>query len=484
MENLGDSPNFFREKEILLLEDELLLSKRITAVLEAFGAEVTRAENIEEARKSLENLDFDGALFDLNLPDGDSLELLREGKVPENTIVVLMTGEGGVRSAVEALRLGASDYLAKPFDLEELPLVFAQADAHRRKQRIREHDRKEAKRKSEKLFFDGTFSEDLDTLRKILDADGRLESNLPPVLIEGPTGSGKSTYARWIHEHGPRSDGPWVEVNCSAIPDNLVESELFGHEKGAFTDAKGARIGLFEAADQGTLFLDELASLSNAAQAKVLLAIEDGKIRRLGGNREIQVDVRVIAAANQDLHQRIREGSFREDLYHRLDLLRIRIPPLRERKEGIILLAQYFLRSLAAKYKLPEAEISAEGKEQLLRHPWPGNARELSHELERAVILHQKGEELTFNLLPGESPQTDESDPKDPSHDWLNTNFRFPSKGFDIEKAILRMIEMGIDQSSGNISKAARLLGTSRDYIRYRLKKKEPPEMGNNSPTT
>ena len=472
MTDHGNHSNFFHDKEVLLLEDETLLAKRITAVIEKMGAEVTHAASVEDARKALKELSFDCALFDLNLPDGESLELLKEHAVPENTLVVLMTGEGGVRSAVEALRLGASDYLAKPFDLEELPLVFSHADAHRRKKRIREHDRTEAKRKSEELFFEGAFSNDLLLLEKILEADNRLASNLPPVLIEGPTGSGKSTYARWIHEHGPRSDGPWVEVNCSAIPDNLVESELFGHEKGAFTDAKGARIGLFEAADQGTLFLDEIASLSNAAQAKVLVAIENGKIRRLGGNKEIQVDVRVITAANQDLREMIKEGTFREDLYHRLDLLRMKIPPLAQRGEGILLLARHFLSSLTIKYNLPMPEFSDNGEKQLLRHSWPGNARELAHELERSLVMHEQGEKLSFNLLPTEDSGSSDVRNTD-SDDWLNAAFRFPAEGFDLEKAILRLIEMGINQSSGNVSEAARLLGVPRDYLRYRLQKKE-----------
>ena len=472
MTDHGNHSNFFHDKEVLLLEDEILLTKRITALLEKMGAEVIHTGSIEEARQSLKALSFDCALFDLNLPDGESLDLLKEHAVPENTLVVLMTGEGGVRSAVEALRLGASDYLAKPFDLEELPLVFSHADAHRRKKRISEHDRTEAKRKSEDLFFDGTFSKDLVMLEKILDADNRLASNLPPVLIEGPTGSGKSTYARWIHENGPRADGPWVEVNCSAIPDNLAESELFGHEKGAFTDAKGARIGLFEAADHGTLFLDEIASLSTAAQAKVLVAIENGKIRRLGGNKEIQVDVRVITAANQDLREMIKGGAFREDLYHRLDLLRMKIPPLAQREEGILLLARHFLSSLSNKYNLPMPEFSDNGEKQLLRHSWPGNARELAHELERSLVMHDTGKELTFNLLPTDESGASDA-PKTDSNDWLNTAFCFPSEGFDLENAILRLIEMGIDQSSGNVSEAARLLGVPRDYIRYRLQKKD-----------
>ena len=249
----NDTSTFFRGKEVLLLEDNLLLAKQISSFLEKSGADVTHCQSLEEARRALPELSFDAALFDLNLPDGDSLELLREGIVPQNTSTVLMTGEGGIRSAVEAIQLGASDYLSKPFDLDELPYVFAQADNRRKNIRLSQHNREQEKKKTNDLFFEGAFVQDLEKLKKILDADRRLDANLPPLLIDGPTGSGKSTYARWIHAHGPRSENSFVEVNCSAIPENLIESELFGHEKGAFTDAKNARIGLFEAADQGTL---------------------------------------------------------------------------------------------------------------------------------------------------------------------------------------------------------------------------------------
>ena len=322
-------------KEVLLLEDDLLLGKRIEAYLSNLGLETTRVENCAHAQDALQEMFFDFALFDLNLPDGESLSLLKNGYVPDNTLCILMTGEGGVKSAVESIRLGAADYLSKPFDIEELPLVFQQAQANLKNKRLVEHEERERKEKTDMLFFEGAFAEDLEQLNKILAADRRLTANLPPLLIDGPTGAGKSTYAQWIHANGPRKEQPFVALNCSAISENLVESELFGHEKGAFTDAGKSRIGLFEAADQGTLFLDEVASLSLAAQAKLLLAIESGKIRRVGGSKDLSTNVRIIAAANQDLRKMISEGQFREDLFHRLDLLRISIPPLSRRGKDL-----------------------------------------------------------------------------------------------------------------------------------------------------
>jgi len=458
-------------KEILLLEDDLLLGKSIEAYLNKIEMEATCVRTCEDAKTALEEMFFDFALFDLNLPDGESLNLLRQKKVPENTLCILMTGEGGVKAAVESIQLGAADYLSKPFDLEELPLVFRQAQANLKKKRLVEHVTKDTKDRAEHLFFEGSFSQDLEQLEKILSADNRLQKNLPPLLINGPTGAGKSTYARWVHANGPRSDAPFVAVNCSAIAENLVESELFGHEKGAFTDAKDSRIGLFEAADGGTLFLDEVASLSLAAQAKLLLAIENQKIRRVGGNKDIAIDARIIAAANFDLRKMIAEGKFREDLFHRLDLLRISIPPLSQRSRDLPKLADHFLVTLSQKYHLKKPELDSESIKYLQSHSWPGNNRELLHELERAMVLHDPGTKLRLS-----SACLTSSTPKDSSSesDWLNENFHFPNEGFNLEKEILRLIQLGIEQSNGNISAAARLLGVPRDYLRYRLKHLKP----------
>ena len=469
MKFINQPSKIFLNKEILLLEDDLILSKQIIAFLEKNGAEVTHCLSLEEARRVLTDLSFDAALFDLNLPDGDSLELLREGILPQNMSTVLMTGESGIRSAVEAIQLGASDYLSKPFDLDELAFVFAQADNRKKSIRLTQHNRAQEKKKTNDLFFGGSFANDLEQLEKILRADRRLKENLPPLLINGPTGSGKSTYARWIHTRGPRSENPFVELNCSAIPENLIESELFGHEKGAFTDAKNGRIGLFEAADQGTLFLDEIASLSLTAQAKVLLAIENGIIRRVGGTKEINVDIRIIAATNQNLKKMILNQEFREDLFHRLDLLRINIPELKSRGPDILPLAKHFLCGLSKKYKLPIPKISESSEVYILNNEWPGNTRELIHDLERALVMSE-GKELE---LSNDTKRSLKNNEFLTDSDWLNPSFVFPLEGFDLEKENLRLIKLAISQVNGNISEAARLLGVPRDYIRYRLQKKK-----------
>ena len=258
-------------------------------------------------------------------------------------------------------------------------------------------------------------------------------------------------------------------MNCSAIPENLIESELFGHEKGAFTDAKNGRIGLFEAADQGTLFLDEIASLSLTAQAKVLLAIENGIIRRVGGTKEINVDIRIIAATNQNLKKMILNQEFREDLFHRLDLLRINIPELKSRGPDILPLAKHFLCGLSNKYKLPLPKISKSSEVYILNNEWPGNTRELIHDLERALVMSE-GKELE---LSNDTTRSLKDNEFLTDSDWLNPSFVFPFEGFDLEKENLRLIKLAISQVNGNISKAARLLGVPRDYIRYRLQKKK-----------
>jgi DNA-binding NtrC family response regulator len=278
-----------------------------------------------------------------------------------------MTADGGVVGAVEAMKLGALDYLVKPLDVAELPLVIARARRTRQAARLDEH-RREADLTGA-LFFGRALAPLQQQLEKILAADRRMEGLLPPVLIEGETGTGKTTIARWLHHQGPRAAQPLVEVNCPALPETLAESEMFGYERGAFTDARTARMGLFEAANGGTLFLDELASLSMALQAKVLKAIEDHRIRRLGGTREIPVDVRVIAATNRDLKPLVAGGQFREDLFHRLDLYRVQVPPLRARGEDIIELAERLENEISRRHRQPLKPISPAGRDRLAAHP-------------------------------------------------------------------------------------------------------------------
>jgi DNA-binding NtrC family response regulator len=305
-------------------------------------------------------------------------------------------------------------------------------------------------------------------LQKILAADQRMREGLPPVLIQGETGTGKTALARWLHEHGPRAGRELVEVNCSALPETLAESELFGHERGAFTDARTARMGLFEAANGSTLFLDELPSLSPALQAKVLTAIEDRKIRRVGGNKPIPVDVRILAATQRDLKELAAAGQFREDLFHRLDLYRVAIPPLRERGEDIVQLAEWFLARLSQRHRLPKRRLSDVGRQRLLAYHWPGNVRELAHELERALVF-EESDELSFAHLGGSLAVAAPAVPATGEPDWLNPAFRLPEQGFSLDEAINRLMHLALAQTDGNVSAAARLLGVPRDFVRYRL---------------
>src|SRR5213082_981494 len=458
---------------ILVVEDERLLCKQIAAHLEKLDADVTGANTVQVAKRFLADLDFDLVLLDVNLPDGRGTDLLKERIFPANTGVIVMTAEGAISGAVEAMRLGALDYLVKPFDPAQLPLVVGRAQRNKRSARLEEHRRRVT---AEQEFFFGKSLAHLEGhLQKIIAADNRVQDRLPPVLIQGETGTGKTTIARRLHRQGPRASQPLVEVNCSTLPDTLAESELFGHERGAFTDARAARMGLFEAANGGALFLDELPSLSPAMQAKVLTAIEDRKIRRLGGTRELPVDVRIIAATNRDLKQLVAEGKFRQDLFHRLDLFRLQLPPLRERGEDILKLAETLLTRLRERHHLPRKTISESGKKRLLAHPWPGNVRELAHEIERAIVFSD-GDTLDFEHLEAGAGAPSAAPAR--ADDWFNPDFTFPAEGFLIEEAINRLIQHALKQTGQNVSAAARLLGVSRDYLRYRLFGKQSGKTG------
>jgi two-component system, NtrC family, response regulator AtoC len=445
---------------VLLLEDEVLLRKRLAGFLEKEGAEVTALGTVAAARSAAESLAFDAALLDVNLPDGRGTDLLRDKVFPATTNVIVMTAEGGVAGAVAALRAGAADYLVKPFDPEELPVRLSQA---RRNLQTRRAD--EFRRGQEgELVFGQSLAAVQEQLQKITAADRRLGDHLPPVLIEGETGTGKTAIARWIHRHGPRADGPLVELNCSAMPESLAEAELFGHERGAFTDAKAARIGLMEAADGGTLFLDELPSLAASLQAKLLTALEDHVLRRVGATKPIPVDTRIVAATNADLGTLVAAGKFREDLLHRLDLFRVRLPPLRERGADIIVLAEELLARVCRRYGQKVPAIPAEGRARLLAYRWPGNVRELAHELERAVVFGGERGLMFAHLNAGSGASADGA------ADWLRPGFVFPENGFSLEAAIDKLVAHAVRQAEGNISAAARLLGVSRDVVRYRLK--------------
>ena len=450
---------------ILILEDELLLRKHLVAVLEQQDADVTAIGTVDEARRVVGSLSFDFALLDLHLPDGLGTDLLKEGIFSPNTAVIVCTAEGGIKSAVEAIKNGAQDYLLKPIDSSVLPMILQKAKTSTRSARLVEHERRNPNKTGEQIYFGDALSDFKNKLEKITAVDERLGSQLPPVLIHGETGTGKTSIARWLHHNGPRRDSQLVEVNCPALPENLAESELFGHERGAFTDAKSARMGLFEAANGGTLFLDELPSLSLGIQAKILKTIEDRSIRRLGGNREIEVDVRIIAASNQDLGQAVKKGKFRDDLHHRLSLFLLTIPPLRDRGSDILKLAKHLLEKLCKRHQVKTKPISTKGQARLLSHPWRGNVRELNHELERTIVF-EDGDEWEFLSLPASNENNNNGN----NNELINEKFNFPKEGFSLEETIGRIIQHAITQSGGNVSAAARLLDVPRDYIRYRQK--------------
>ena len=450
---------------ILILEDELLLRKHLVAVLEQQDADVTAIGTVDEARRVVGSLSFDFALLDLHLPDGLGTDLLKEGIFSPNTAVIVCTAEGGIKSAVEAIKNGAQDYLLKPIDPSVLPMILKKAKTSTQSARLVEHERRNPNKTGEQIYFGDALSDFKNKLEKITAVDERLGSQLPPVLIHGETGTGKTSIARWLHHNGPRRDSQLVEVNCPALPENLAESELFGHERGAFTDAKSARMGLFEAANGGTLFLDELPSLSLGIQAKILKTIEDRSIRRLGGNREIEVDVRIIAASNQDLGQAVKKGKFRDDLHHRLSLFLLTIPPLRDRGGDILKLAKHLLEKLCKRHQVKTKPISTKGQARLLSHPWRGNVRELNHEIERTIVF-EDGDEWEFLSLPASNENNNNGN----NNELINEKFNFPKEGFSLEETIGRIIQHAITQSGGNVSAAARLLDVPRDYIRYRQK--------------
>jgi DNA-binding NtrC family response regulator len=459
---------------ILIVEDEALLRKQIAARLQALGADASVAETVATARQLIGKTAFDLVLLDVNLPDGRGTDLLKEKLFPANTGVVVMTATGALAGAVDAMRLGAVDYLVKPFDPAELPLVLDRARRARQAARLEERRREET---THSLFFGEALAGLEAQLEKILSADRRVEGPLAPVLIQGETGTGKTTIARWLHQRGPRAARDLVEVNCSALPESLAESELFGHERGAFTDARTARMGLFEAANCGTLFLDELPSLSLPLQAKVLSAIEEHKIRRVGGNKMISIDVRLIAASNRDLKELVAQGRFREDLLHRLDLYRIHVPALRERGRDILKLAELFAERLCQRHRLPLKKIASEGQRRLMSYGWPGNVRELAHEVEREIVFgesdelefHHFGPALGFDAANGSTPSG--------TTDWLKRDFDF--RNFSLDTAIDHFIRLAMERTEGNVSAAARLLGVPRDFVRYRLGLKNRKPSGN-----
>jgi two-component system nitrogen regulation response regulator NtrX len=373
--------------KILVIEDDSKIRSILKEILEEKDHDVEEASDGQEGFKKLESGTFDLCLCDIKMPKMDGLEVLEKAKeagIPTNFIVI--SAHGTIDVAVEAVKKGAFDFLQKPFDLGRLEITLR--NALDKSSLVKET--KTLKKKISKKFEMVGESETIQNVKAMIEKVSATDAR---VLITGPNGSGKELVARWIHEKSKRATGTLVEVNCAAIPSELIESELFGHEKGSFTSAIKQRIGKFELAEGGTLFLDEIGDMSLSAQAKVLRALQENKITRVGGDKEITVHVRVIAATNKDLKKEIEENRFREDLYHRLSVIVIKVPALNERKDDIPLLSDKFLDDIAEEYGARKKNIQPAAFDALKKHAWSGNIRELRNVIERLVIM--SGDEIT-----------------------------------------------------------------------------------------
>ena len=452
---------------LLIIEDEKLLAEELARHFRRQGWEVELAASLGQARRKLIDEGYEPlvTLADMTLPDGNSLDLLESLRQRGPTGEwVLLTGYGGVPESVRALRLGAYDFLEKPCGIERLSAILGGARRSARAQRQLRDQREAGSRRYLPDAFVGT-SDAAQQVRRLL---ARLaEVPFSALIISGETGTGKGLVARILHHSGSRADGPLIEVNCAALPRDLLESELFGHEAGAFTGAKGRHRGLLEQADGGTLFLDEIGEMDLDLQSKLLTSIEDRSLRRLGGERSVKVNVQVVAASNRDLERRVREGSFRSDLFHRLSVFRLDLPPLRERLEDLVDLLPMMVAEFNAVAGRNVRVIPDEVYRRMRRYDWPGNVRELRNVVERAVLLAD-GEVFPDQWLqlggalarPAEGPVVD------------GNRVIIPLDGsMALDEMDSYIIQTALQKSGYNVTATARALGTTRETLRYRIQK-------------
>ena len=438
---------------ILVVEDEEKLRRVIELQLKGAGLEVLQAGTAEDAMKLADAADL--ILTDLKLPGMDGLELLHTLRRQNfDTPVVVMTAFSSVETAVEAMKAGAADFLPKPFSLDHLMTVVHKGLELRS---LRDENRKLREEIGQRYEFDNIVGHS-EAMREIFATIERVAPTRATVLMAGESGVGKDLIARAIHHHSPRKDRPFVKINCAALPENLMESELFGYEKGAFTGANVSKPGKFEQADTGTVFLDEIGDVPPGIQVKLLRILQEREFERLGSNKTRHIDVRVLAATNVDLRAALEQGAFREDLYYRLNVLPISIPPLRERKDDIAFLAEHFVKKLAKDVGSPAQSISDEAIQRLLQYHWPGNVRELENVIERSLVLASgpvlKPEDIRLDLAPRRNTQ--------PAGNFL-------PDGMTLDEYEQSLIREALHRANGNKSHAARLLGLTRNALRYRL---------------
>jgi len=455
---------------VLIVEDEPVLARAIATFLERHGLATVTAGSGEDALRLAEETSPDVAVVDIRLPGIDGLEVLREFRADSpGRQVIVTTAHASVASALEAMKLGAFDYLTKPVDLDKLRVVIDKAIGDQRMRReltyLRGRDADGA-RAGEILGESPVMRALRGQIERVASLDAT-EGGGPTVLVRGETGVGKEMVARAIHYQSTRAAGPFVEINCAAIPASLLEAELFGHEKGAYTDAKVGKAGLFEAADGGTLFLDEVGHVEPSIQVKLLKAIEEKAVRRIGAVRAKTFNARIIAATNRDLEAAVAEGAFRADLYYRIHALAIDVPPLRARGDDVVLLAEHFLDMASRRYGLPRKTLGLETRAAMVAYAWPGNVRELAHMIERAVLLHG-GVEITVEQL-GLAPRR-RSTPVVVEQDGT-VSVDFSAGPIVLEDVECRLIAEALRTAKWNRGRAAELLGVSKETLRYRIEK-------------
>ena len=443
------------KQRILIVEDEEKLRRVVELQLRSSGFEVEQAGTAEQGLKLIDNVDL--VLSDLRLPGMDGIAFLRQIRQQNGHLpVVLMTAFGTVENAVEAMKIGATDFLLKPFSLDHLNAVVNKS---LELGKLRDENRQLRQELGQRFQLDNIIGQS-QPMQEIFATVMRVAPTRATVLLAGESGVGKDRIARAIHQHSPRKDKPFVKINCTAIPENLMESELFGYEKGAFTGANQSKPGKFEQADTGTVFLDEIGDVPPAIQVKLLRILQEREFERLGSNKTMKIDVRVVAATNVDLRAALEQGTFREDLYYRLNVVPLNIPPLRDRKEDIPVLADFFVEKLGKELESPIQRISKSAVAKLMEFNWPGNVRELENVLERSIVMAE-GPEL--------SPADIRLDMAPASRQHMAASNSFLPEGMTLDQYEQSLIKEALKRANGNKSQAARLLGLTRNAFRYRL---------------
>src|ERR1700747_1747302 len=465
-------------EKVMIVDDERLVRWSLRQKCEEWGYQVVEAASGEPGLRMAQQESPDLVLLHVRMPDITGIQVLEQiKKAQDPPPVIMITADPQLDDVKTALKLGAYDFIGKPLDFEELHVTIQHALEATRLRTEVQSLRGEVRRSTgyhEVVAVSPKTTELMSFVQKVA------ASEATTILIQGESGTGKDLIAKTIHYESSRQNGPFVAINCSAIPETLMEAELFGHEKGAFTDAKQMKKGLFETANGGTLFLDEIGELSPLLQAKLLRVLEDQVIRRVGGVRDMQVDVRVIAASNRDLERAVREGHFRQDLYYRMAIIAIFIPPLRDRKEDILPLVDFFIARYNRRFRKAVRGLSHDTRKVLLNHTWPGNVRELKNTIERAMILEDE-QYLRPVYLPFSVAETGGrtvfGSRAGPENGQMLANGRMlprlyiPEGGTSREEVERAMVELALRQSTGNQTQAAKLLDISRDALRYKLKK-------------